>query len=94
MSELTLPISVKGVVINDGRVLLLRNHRNEWELPGGRLELGETPAECLAREIVEETLWRVSVHDIISSWIHHIPQVDKHVFIVRTAAFRTVTPFR
>lgn len=38
------PVSVKGVVVRDGRVLLLRNERDEWELPGGKLELGEEPA--------------------------------------------------
>jgi 8-oxo-dGTP pyrophosphatase MutT (NUDIX family) len=49
------PISVKGVLIHGSRVLLLKNERDEWELPGGKLELGEEPDECLAREILEET---------------------------------------
>jgi hypothetical protein len=54
------PVSVKGVVIRDGRVLLLRNERDEWELPGGKLELGEDPASCVAREITEEAGWPVA----------------------------------
>ncbi len=49
------PVSVKGVVVRDSRVLLLKNEREEWELPGGKLELGEEPAACVAREITEET---------------------------------------
>ncbi|MEV6136524.1 NUDIX hydrolase [Nocardia sp. NPDC051990] len=40
-------ISIKGVVVRDGRVLLLKNEREEWELPGGRIEPGETPEECV-----------------------------------------------
>ncbi|NYH54033.1 mutator protein MutT [Nocardiopsis arvandica] len=76
------PVSVKGVVIRDDRVLLLRNERDEWELPGGKIELGETPEECLAREIEEETGWPVQVTEILDSWIYHITQADRHVFIV------------
>jgi 8-oxo-dGTP pyrophosphatase MutT (NUDIX family) len=33
------PVSIKGVACDtEGRVLLLKNERAEWELPGGRLE--------------------------------------------------------
>ena len=37
------PVSVKGIVRIEGRFVLLLNDRDEWELPGGKLELGETP---------------------------------------------------
>jgi 8-oxo-dGTP pyrophosphatase MutT (NUDIX family) len=47
-------------------VLLLRNEREEWELPGGKLELGEEPAVCAAREIVEEVFWPVTVGPLLS----------------------------
>jgi 8-oxo-dGTP pyrophosphatase MutT (NUDIX family) len=76
------PISIKGVVVRDGHVLLLRNDRDEWELPGGRIEPGETPEECVAREIVEETGWQVEVGPILDSWMYHIDAVGKDVFIV------------
>lgn len=33
-----LPISVKGIVFQDGKVWLRRNERSEWELPGGKLD--------------------------------------------------------
>lgn len=75
-------VSVKGVVVRDGRVLLLHNERDEWELPGGRLEIGETPGQCVAREITEETGWRVVTGPILDSWLYYIDQAEKHVFIV------------
>jgi len=66
------PVSVKGVAVQHGRVLLLRNERSEWELPGGKLELGEDPPACVAREIAEETGWGVTVGPILDCWQYHI----------------------
>ncbi len=48
------PVTVKVVLIRGGKVILLRNDRDEWELPGGKLELSESPTVFLAREIAEE----------------------------------------
>jgi len=66
------PVSVKGVCVRDGRVLLLHNERDEWELPGGKLELGEDPADCVRREIAEETNWTITVGPILDCWQYHI----------------------
>lgn len=79
----TFSISVKGVVIDSrDRVLLLKNERDEWELPGGRIEIDETPEECVAREIVEETQWKVTTGPILDTWMYYIDAVERHVFIV------------
>lgn len=73
MSETTrYPVSVKGVLVRDGRVLLLKNERAEWELPGGKLELGEAPHVCVAREIAEETGLQVRTGPILDAWQYHI----------------------
>src|ERR1700721_179911 len=68
----TFPVSVKGVAAQDGLVLLLENERDEWELPGGKLELGEDPQECVVREISEETGWQVSPGPILDCWQYRI----------------------
>jgi 8-oxo-dGTP pyrophosphatase MutT (NUDIX family) len=51
---MNFPVSIKGVLVEAGRVVLLENERDEWELPGGRLEPGEAPETCLVREFAEE----------------------------------------
>ena len=52
-------VGVGGVLIHEGRALLIRRGseplRGEWSIPGGTLELGETLAEGVARELLEET---------------------------------------
>lgn len=65
-------MSVKGVVIRGGKVILVRNGRDEWELPGGKLELNESPKECLAREIAEELRLVVEPESILDSWTYTI----------------------
>jgi 8-oxo-dGTP pyrophosphatase MutT (NUDIX family) len=66
------PVSVKGVAVQAGRVLLLENERAEWELPGGKLELGEDPAACVVREIGEESGWEVAAGPVLDCWQYHI----------------------
>ena len=63
------PVSVKGVAVQGGKVLLLENERSEWELPGGKLELGEDPPDCMVREIGEESGWTVMAGPLLDCWI-------------------------
>lgn len=55
-------IAVKGVLINEGKALILRRADIKlddkigwWEFAGGTLEFGESPEETLVREYREET---------------------------------------
>jgi 8-oxo-dGTP pyrophosphatase MutT (NUDIX family) len=71
------PVSVKGVVVRGDKVILLRNERDEWELPGGKLELSESPEQCLTREMAEELRLEIVPESILNSWIYTIvPGVD------------------
>ena len=66
------PVSVKGVVLHAERVVLLKNEREEWELPGGKLEPGESPEGCVTREIHEELGLHITTGPILDSWVYHI----------------------
>ena len=48
-------LSACGLVRKDGLVLLVRNPRRGWEMPGGTVEQGETVTDALRREIREES---------------------------------------
>ena len=45
--------------LRDGKVLLMKRHKEPnlglWVAPGGKIETHESPYECAARELVEET---------------------------------------
>ena len=78
-------VSIKGVFCPpSGEVVLLMNEREEWELPGGRIEIGETPAECVEREISEELSLTVSAEKLIDSYIFEVIP-SKYVYIVTYA---------
>jgi len=54
-----LLVAACALVDTDGRVLLAQRPEGKqlagrWELPGGKVEPGETPEQCLIRELQEE----------------------------------------
>ena len=48
-------ISIKAIVIDNNKILCLKNERNEWDFPGGKINFNESIEECLIREVKEET---------------------------------------
>lgn len=46
-----VPVSIKGIVFEGDKVWL---RKNEWELPGGKMDEGEQPHETAIREMREE----------------------------------------
>ncbi len=48
-------VSAKAVIRNTvGEVLVIKEHQDKWELPGGGLDHGESVHDCLERELREE----------------------------------------
>lgn len=66
-----LQFATKAVVIKDRKILSLyieKNGQKKWDLPGGRIEFGESPEEGLVREVMEETNCRVKSMKLIDTW--------------------------
>jgi ADP-ribose pyrophosphatase YjhB (NUDIX family) len=65
-------VAAYGVARRDDQVLLVRASPHTgvpgtWWLPGGGVEFGESPAECLVREFREETGLGVRVRDLLDA---------------------------
>ena len=82
------PVSVKGVLFEGNRVVLLQNERDEWELPGGRLEPGEDPTACLAREFAEELGAQIVAGAILDCWVY--PVLPHREVVIVTYGVRRV----
>ena len=56
--------SIKALVVDkEGSVLLAKNVKGQWEIPGGGLDFGEDALDCLKRELKEELGLSVSSVD-------------------------------
>jgi 8-oxo-dGTP diphosphatase len=83
-----------GAVVTDGQGRLLMIKRGHepgaglWSIPGGRIEPGETDAEALVREMLEETGLVVEVGSLIGSVQR--PGLDDAVIDIRDYAATVV----
>ena len=52
-----------GVVVNSNKERLFIHRFGRWDLPKGKLEKGESPAEAALREVYEETGLKIKIND-------------------------------
>ncbi len=64
-----------AIIVKDHKVFLARRKPGAhlagfWEFPGGKLEEGETPEQCLARELLEEFNIQVRVGHFVGESLY------------------------
>jgi ADP-ribose pyrophosphatase YjhB (NUDIX family) len=85
----TPKVDVRGAAFRDGRILLVREITDgNWTLPGGWADVNQTAAQCVVREIAEESgfearaLKLAAVHDYQRrNHPHHKDSIYKLLFI-------------
>ncbi len=68
MDAYSFQIRVTGIVLREGRVLLVKQKISKsrpWSLPGGRAEAGETLNDAIVREVKEETGLTAAVNRLL-----------------------------
>jgi 8-oxo-dGTP diphosphatase len=80
MAGKPLRLSVKIIVRDDaGRCLLLKRstgskgNPGKWELPGGKIDPGESLDEALLREVAEETGLTISIQGVVGAAESELP---------------------
>jgi 8-oxo-dGTP diphosphatase len=74
-------IQVTAALIEDNdKVLIARRKQGKamagfWEFPGGKIEAGETPEQCLARELFEEFGVRAEIGVFVAESIYSYPNI-------------------
>lgn len=80
----TPKVDVRAAVFDGDAVLLIKEPDDGgWSLPGGWADVGESPAEAAAREVYEESGYRVRANRLLSVYDrdrHRHPPIPYHVY--------------
>jgi 8-oxo-dGTP diphosphatase len=83
-------VTVKGILQKEGRILLLKDTGEKWELPGGRIDFGDTPEQTLTREFEEELqVQNVQIGKLLHAWTFVVNREDsdrQYVVLVYTCS--------
>ena len=76
-----------AIIIHNKKVLITRRKagldgEGLWEFPGGKIEAGETPHDCLKRELREELHITIQVHNLFGCILY-----DNKQFVMKLYAY-------
>lgn len=76
------PPTVQAWIERDREYLILKRNEEpfagEWDLPGGFVEMGESPAEAVVREVAEETGLTVTPTEVVGAFTSEYGDTGKH----------------
>ncbi len=79
-------VDVRGVVIQDGKILLVREIADEgrWTVPGGWADVNEPPSVAVVREVREESGYETTVSKVLAVYDRdtqgHVPPHPFHIY--------------
>lgn len=70
-----------AIIVRHGKILISQRHPCDrqaglWEFPGGKIEAGETPEQCLKRELWEELEMDAVIGNPFGSSIYHYDHIS------------------
>jgi 8-oxo-dGTP diphosphatase len=70
-----------AILIRSSKIMIVRRSPEmrlggKWEFPGGKVDAGESPEECIIREIKEELLIDVRILKTLQPVFHSYPRGD------------------
>ena len=77
-----------AILVKDNRIIIAKRGPNDrlahkWEFPGGKVEINETPEQCLKREMKEEFDINVSVGEYLGSSIYNYSHISIELMAYR-----------
>lgn len=82
-----------GILFSENSILVCQRKRTapyplQWEFPGGKIEQGETSAECLRRELQEELSINAVIGEVLHEQTWHYPNAGTfHITFHRVISF-------
>lgn len=82
-----------AIIIQDNKILITQKgpqgrFADKWEFPGGKIDAGETPEECIIRELFEELQIGIQVDGFFGECIHTYPE-GKNIVLAYLCSWHT-----
>jgi 8-oxo-dGTP diphosphatase len=79
-----------AILVKHGKIIIAQRKSSDrlsgkWEFPGGKIEPGETPEQCLSRELKEEFDIDVTIGEYLGSNIHHYDHISIDLMAYRAS---------